>query len=62
VGSVYGASDKHGAYPASDPVTPADLASTVFWRLGINPATEIRDTLGRPHRVAEGTPMVKLFG
>jgi hypothetical protein len=61
-GFVYGASDKHGAYPAADAVTPADLAATVFWRLGIDPATEIRDHLGRPHKTAEGSPITALFG
>src|SRR5205807_3198747 len=33
-GFVYGASDKYGAYPASDPVLPDDLAATMFWALG----------------------------
>jgi uncharacterized protein (DUF1501 family) len=60
-GFVYGASDKHGAYPAADAVTPADLAAMVFWRLGIDPATEIRDHLGRPHKVAEGSPITGIF-
>jgi uncharacterized protein (DUF1501 family) len=60
-GSVYGSSDKIGAYPAADPVTPGDMAATLFWRLGIDPATEIRDLTGRPYRVAEGEPIKKLF-
>jgi hypothetical protein len=61
-GAVYGSSDKIGAYPASDPVTPGDLAATIFWRFGIDPATEVHDQLGRPHRVATGTPLRGLFG
>jgi uncharacterized protein (DUF1501 family) len=60
-GFVHGASDRVGAYPASDPVSPADLAATIFWRFGINPATEIHDMTGRPYRVAEGQPVRKLF-
>ena len=60
-GSVYGSSDKIGAYPAADPVTPSDLAATLFWRLGIDPTTEIRDLTDRPYRVAEGEPIRKLF-
>jgi hypothetical protein len=60
-GAVHGASDKIGAYPAADPVTPADLAATIFWRFGIDPATEIRDQTGRPFRLAEGTPIRPLF-
>jgi hypothetical protein len=29
-GEVYGESDRFGAYPATDPVTPGDLAATLF--------------------------------
>lgn len=60
-GSVYGASDHIGAYPVLDPVTPADLAATIFWRFGLDPATEIHDQTGRPHRIANGRPMESLF-
>ena len=60
-GAVYGSSDKTGAYPAADPVTPADLAATIFWRFGIDPATEINDATGRPFKVAEGKPLTHLF-
>jgi hypothetical protein len=60
-GAVYGASDRIGAYPAADPVTPADLAATTFWRFGLDPATEIIDQTGRPFRLAEGEPIRKLF-
>jgi hypothetical protein len=60
-GAVYGSSDRIGAYPASDPVTPADLAATIFWRFGIDPETEVRDQTGRPFRLAEGQPLAPLF-
>ena len=53
-GAVYGASDRIGAYPATDPVTPDDVAATMFWALGIDPATEVRDTLDRPLPIAAG--------
>ena len=61
-GAVYGASDRIGAFPAADPITPGDLAATIFWRFGIDPATEIIDRAGRPHRVASGEPIRRLFG
>jgi Protein of unknown function (DUF1501) len=61
-GAVYGASDRLGAFPAADPVTPADLAATLFWRFGIDPTTEIHDLTGRPYRLAEGEPIRRLFG
>jgi hypothetical protein len=61
-GAVYGASDRAGAYPAQDPVTPADVAATVFWGFGIDPSAEVRDQTGRPFRLAEGRPLTGLFG
>ena len=44
-----------------DPVTPGDLAATIFSLFGIDPATEIHDTTGRPYRVAEGRPLRELL-
>ncbi|MFO0799475.1 MAG: DUF1501 domain-containing protein [Gemmataceae bacterium] len=61
-GAVYGASDRLGAYPARDPVTPGDLAATIFWRFGLDPAAEVFDQAGRPHRLAAGEPLRRLFG
>jgi hypothetical protein len=61
-GATYGASDRLGAFPALDPVTPADLAATIFWRFGIDPATEIHDRTGRPWRICDGQPIRALFG
>jgi hypothetical protein len=60
-GAVWGESDKIGAYPVQDAVTPADLAATIYWRFGIDPQTIIQDQLGRPHRLAEGEPIRQLF-
>jgi hypothetical protein len=60
-GAVYGASDRIGAYPADNPVTPGNLAATIFSRFGLDPATEIRDGAGRPYRLAEGEPIRALF-
>ena len=60
-GSVFGASDKIGAFPAADGVTPADLAATIFWRFGLDHTTEIKDATGRPYTLAEGEPIRGLF-
>lgn len=60
-GAIHGASDRIGAYPASDPVTPDDLAATMFWALGIDPETEVYDTLNRPLKIATGQPLTHLF-
>ena len=61
-GTIFGASDRFGAYPASDPVTPADLAATIYWRFGIDPRTEVQDAVGRPYPLALGEPIRAVFG
>jgi hypothetical protein len=60
-GSVFGSSDKIGAYPATHPVTPADLAATIYWRFGLDPHAEIHDRTGRPWRLADGFPIESVF-
>ena len=47
-GYVHGASDRTGARPSRNPVTPGDVVATVYDCLGIDPAAEMRDRLGRP--------------
>jgi hypothetical protein len=61
-GAVFGSSDRIGGYPATDPVRPDDLAATIYEALGIDPATEFVDTLGRPLPIAAGRPITSLFG
>ena len=60
-GAVYGSSDRIGAYPTTNPVTPGDLAATIFSRFGIDPATEIHDLAKRPYSLATGDPLTNLF-
>jgi hypothetical protein len=60
-GRWYGESDAEGAYPHSDPVSPGDLAATLFWRFGLDWTAEMRDGTGRPFPAAEGTPLRSLF-
>lgn len=60
-GRVLGASDKIGAYPATDHVSPGDLAATIFSSFGLDPTREIRDITGRPWRLAEGRPLTALL-
>jgi hypothetical protein len=61
-GTVYGASDRIGAHPIADPVTPGDLAATLFWRFGLDYTTLLHDLKGRPYPLATGQPIEKLFG
>src|SRR5439155_20908192 len=60
-GAVYGASDRIGAYPAENPVTPGNLAATIFWRFGIDPTIQVHDTSDRPYHLADGEPLRGLF-
>ncbi len=47
-GHVFGASDKIGGFPSSNPVTPADIVATIYHCLGIPRELELRDNLNRP--------------
>ncbi len=61
-GALYGRSDKDAGYPADNPVSPEDLAATVFHALGVHPGTRIIDAQGRPVPLLEtGTPLSRLF-
>jgi len=60
-GMTWGTSDQIGAYPNTDPVTTGDLAATIFARFGLDPHQLIYDGLGRPHHLAAGEPLNKLF-
>jgi len=53
-GQVIGSSDRTGESPQDDPVTPADLARTIYTLLGVNPDHELRTPDGRPVPVNQG--------
>jgi hypothetical protein len=56
-GTVYGVSDRQGAYPLEGRVEPQDLAATIFHCLGFAPSTELKDRFGRPLAITNGTPI-----
>ena len=62
-GVAYGRSDKDAAHPSDRPVTPEDLACTIFDALGIDPhAHALKDMLGRPMALVDGgRPLRELF-
>ena len=51
-GQVIGNSDSLAELPKDNPITPADLAATIFKLLGINPEAELYASDGRPVRIA----------
>src|SRR5260370_16724592 len=60
-GQVYGSSYSSASYPAELPVSPDDLAATVFTSLGIQLEQEMHDLQGRPLPLCTGKPVVELF-
>ena len=50
-GQVIGASDSVGESPADRPVTPADLVCTIYTLLGLDTASELQTSTGRPIRL-----------
>lgn len=46
-GQVVGATDKSGALPTTPPVTPYDVAATIYAALGVDAATLLHDRQGR---------------
>ena len=61
-GLVHGSSDRAAAYPATQPVSPADLAATIYHALGIDPRTHVTDQQGRPIVVSAGSVVEGLLG
>lgn len=60
-GQTYGSSDRFGEYPANRPVTPADIAKTVYHAMAIRDLEAI-DSQQRPFNLlSEGNALVDLF-
>ncbi|MSQ97045.1 MAG: DUF1501 domain-containing protein [Gemmataceae bacterium] len=53
-GHVHGSSDRDAAYPASFPVSPADLVATIYHLLGIDPHLTVLNRIGQPLPIAQG--------
>ena len=61
-GQVIGSTDKNGAFVTDRPISPADVAWTVYDSLGIDPAKELITPEGRPVSIlAEGARISELF-
>lgn len=60
-GHVHGASDRHAAFPASDPVAPRDLVATLFHALGVPDGQVLHDLGGRPQFVRPGRVVTGLL-
>lgn len=60
-GAVIGASDRTGSTPATRPVTPEDVAASIYHALGINAHTTYFPRLPRPTPIAAGQVIEGLF-
>jgi uncharacterized protein (DUF1501 family) len=60
-GQVVGASDKIGAEPKDRPVTPAEVAATVYRGLGVDLRTSLPGPDNRPMPIVEAAPIEELF-
>jgi hypothetical protein len=59
-GNVIGSSDKDGAYPASDPQKPENMAASIYSALGIPQTATWKDEVDRPHNIYHGEPIAGL--
>ena len=59
-GQVIGSTEADGGAIRERPVTPGDLAATIYHLLGINPESEIRDRNDRPLAIA-GKPVMEVM-
>ena len=60
-GTVYGESDKTGAYVKNNPVRPQDLGATIYHALDVPLDTRLgKDGVSRP--ITTGQPILDLFG
>jgi hypothetical protein len=60
-GRVHGESDKHGAYPKSNPCTPGDVLATVYAAMGLPRDMTVTDHQGRPLYLYGGEPIDALL-
>jgi len=61
-GQVIGATDSDGAYIKDRPVTPGDLAATIYRHMGVPLDATYLDGSGRPRFIVEhGSPIAELF-
>src|SRR5262249_32871569 len=60
-GQVIGASDASGAEPVDRPVTPSQVAATVYRALGVDLQTQLAGPDGRPIALVEAAPVEELF-
>jgi hypothetical protein len=60
-GAVLGASDRLGGSPITERFGPWDVCASILSALGVDPALEVTDPLGRPFALSSGRPISGLY-
>ncbi len=60
-GAIHGKSDRYAAFPESNPVSPEDIAATIYELMGLDPGMEITDRLDRRVHLSDGTPIREIY-
>lgn len=61
-GQVIGATERDGGHIKDRPITPGDLAATIYRHMGVPLDTVYHDTSGRPRPIVDhGAPIAELF-
>jgi hypothetical protein len=61
-GAIVGSTDRLGSFPQTRPVVPANLHSTIYHVLGIDPRLQLFDPTGRPFAVLDDpAPITELL-
>jgi hypothetical protein len=57
-GLIYGSSDRIGAYPANNALSPGDIVATMYHLLGIRHDDQVYDAFHRPYRIVPSGDIV----
>ena len=60
-GFVHGKSDQTASAPLENPVHPTELLASMYYSLGINPATIVYNHLNQPRELVKAEPVTSLF-
>lgn len=61
-GKVFGESDKQAAFALDNPISPEDLAATIYHALGIDPELRLNNFENRPTPIVDGgSPVLELW-
>jgi len=58
-GTVCGASDSQAAYVKDRPIRPADICSTIYHLMGIDPDMPVYDKANRPVAINQGGQVIQ---